>query len=36
MGERRNRGAGDWLAAVTVLITSALSLILVAVTVLGL
>jgi Mn2+/Fe2+ NRAMP family transporter len=36
MGEHRNRGPVDWLTAATVVITSALSLILVAVTVLGL
>jgi NRAMP (natural resistance-associated macrophage protein)-like metal ion transporter len=36
MGEHRNRGPVDWVTALTVLITSTLSLILVAVTVLGL
>lgn len=36
MGEHRNRGPVDWVTAATVGITSALSLILVAVTVLGL
>jgi Mn2+/Fe2+ NRAMP family transporter len=36
MGEHRNRGPVDWLTAATVAITSSLSLILVAVTVLGL
>jgi Mn2+/Fe2+ NRAMP family transporter len=36
MGEHRNRGPVDWVTAATVAITSALSLILVAVTVLGL
>jgi Mn2+/Fe2+ NRAMP family transporter len=36
MGEHRNRGPVDWTTALTVLITSSLSLILVAVTVLGL
>jgi NRAMP (natural resistance-associated macrophage protein)-like metal ion transporter len=36
MGEHRNRGPVDWVTALTVVITSALSLILVAVTVLGL
>jgi Mn2+/Fe2+ NRAMP family transporter len=36
MGEHRNRGPVDWLTAATVAITSTLSLILVAVTVLGL
>jgi Mn2+/Fe2+ NRAMP family transporter len=36
MGEHRNRGAVDWLTAATVAVTSTLSLILVAVTVLGL
>ncbi len=35
MGEHRNKGRLDGLAAVTVLATSALSLILVAVTLLG-
>jgi NRAMP (natural resistance-associated macrophage protein)-like metal ion transporter len=35
MGEHRNRGPVDWLTAATVAITSTLSLILVAVTVLG-
>jgi Mn2+/Fe2+ NRAMP family transporter len=35
MGEHRNRGPVDWVTALTVLITSTLSLILVAVTVLG-
>jgi Mn2+/Fe2+ NRAMP family transporter len=36
MGEHRNKGAVDWVTAATVAITSTLSLILVAVTVLGL
>ena len=36
MGEHRNRGPVDWLTAATVAITSSLSLILVAVTLLGL
>jgi Mn2+/Fe2+ NRAMP family transporter len=36
MGEHRNRGPVDWVTALTVAFTSALSLILVAVTVLGL
>ncbi|HTR75302.1 MAG TPA: Nramp family divalent metal transporter [Solirubrobacterales bacterium] len=36
MGEHRNRGPVDWVTALTVAITSTLSLILVAVTVLGL
>jgi Mn2+/Fe2+ NRAMP family transporter len=36
MGEHRNRGAVDWVTAATVALTSSLSLILVAVTVLGL
>jgi Mn2+/Fe2+ NRAMP family transporter len=36
MGEHRNRGAVDWTTAATVFVTSTLSLILVAVTVLGL
>jgi Mn2+/Fe2+ NRAMP family transporter len=36
MGEHRNKGAVDWVTAATVLITSTLSLILVAVTVFGL
>jgi Mn2+/Fe2+ NRAMP family transporter len=36
MGEHRNRGPVDWVTALTVALTSALSLILVAVTVLGL
>jgi NRAMP (natural resistance-associated macrophage protein)-like metal ion transporter len=36
MGEHRNRGPVDWTTALTVLVTSTLSLILVAVTVLGL
>jgi len=36
MGEHRNRGAFDGLAAITVFATSALSLALVAITVLGL
>ena len=36
MGEHRNRGAFDGLAAVTVFVTSTLSLTLVAVTLLGL
>jgi Mn2+/Fe2+ NRAMP family transporter len=36
MGEHRNRGPVDWVTAATVLLTSTLSLILVAVTVLGL
>jgi Mn2+/Fe2+ NRAMP family transporter len=36
MGEHRNRGPVDWLTAATVAITSGLSLVLVAVTVLGL
>ena len=36
MGEHRNKGAVDWVTAATVGITSTLSLILVAVTVLGL
>ncbi len=36
MGEHRNRGPVDWVTALTVLLTSTLSLILVAVTVLGL
>jgi Mn2+/Fe2+ NRAMP family transporter len=36
MGKHRNRGPVDWVTAATVLITSTLSLILVAVTVLGL
>jgi Mn2+/Fe2+ NRAMP family transporter len=36
MGEYRNKGPVDWVTAATVAITSTLSLILVAVTVLGL
>ncbi len=36
MGEHRNRGVVDWVTAATVAATSTLSLILVAVTVLGL
>src|SRR6201991_5241788 len=36
MGEHRNKGAVDWVTAATVAITSTLSLVLVAVTVLGL
>jgi Mn2+/Fe2+ NRAMP family transporter len=36
MGEHRNRGPVDWVTALTVVVTSTLSLILVAVTVLGL
>jgi Mn2+/Fe2+ NRAMP family transporter len=36
MGERRNKGALDGIAGITVAVTSTLSLVLVAVTVLGL
>ena len=36
MGERRNKGVLDGIAAITVVLTSTLSLVLVAVTVLGL